>query len=159
MLGNRFSLRHVKIFNFLAVMQVTRKRWQPADMVCNNIVDFMQGINLCLNYCQGHQVSFFNSLYNFHKDSVHWDHWGINLISKTPPNSFLHPPPPPPPAPIKVAFFSEPPKYSNFSSLIPSYLLKVTKFVVKISQFEFLVMTEKNIFVYKLFLSDSDFRF
>ena len=33
------------------------------------------------------------------------------------------------------------------------YLVKVTKFLVKISQFEFLVMTEKNIFVYKLFLS------
>ena len=40
----------------------------------------------------------------------------------------------------------------SFSSLIPSYLLKVTKFLVKISQFEFLVMTERNIFVYKLFL-------
>ena len=32
-----------------------------------------------------------------------------------------------------------------------SYLLKVTKFLGKISLFEFLVMTEKNIFVYKLF--------
>ena len=31
--------------------------------------------------------------------------------------------------------------------LTPSYLLKLTKFLVKISQFEFLVMTEKNIFV------------
>ena len=28
--------------------------------------------------------------------------------------------------------------------------LKVTKFLAKISQFKFLVMTEKNIFVYKL---------
>ena len=34
-----------------------------------------------------------------------------------------------------------------------SYLLKVTKILVKISQLAFLVMTEKNIFVYKLFLS------
>ena len=33
------------------------------------------------------------------------------------------------------------------------YLLKLTKFVGKISQFEFLVMTEKNVFAYKLFLS------
>ena len=41
----------------------------------------------------------------------------------------------------------------SFSSFIPSYLLKVTKFLGKISQFEFLVMTEKNIFAYKLFLS------
>ena len=54
---------------------------------------------------------------------------------------------------VKVGFFSEHPKYQSFSSLTPSYLLKVTKFLVKISQFEFLVMTEKNIFVYKLFLS------
>ena len=29
----------------------------------------------------------------------------------------------------------------------PSYSLKVTKFFVKISQFEFLVMTEQNIIV------------
>ena len=41
----------------------------------------------------------------------------------------------------------------GFSSSIPSYLLKVTKFLGKISQFEFLVMTKKNIFAYKLFLS------
>ena len=51
--------------------------------------------------------------------------------------------------PLKVGSFSEPQKYSSFSSLIPSYLLKVTKFLGKISQFEFLVMTEKNIFAYK----------
>ena len=37
---------------------------------------------------------------------------------------------------------------------MPSYLLKVTKFLGKISQLEFLVMTEKkNIFAYKVFLS------
>ena len=37
----------------------------------------------------------------------------------------------------------------------PSHLLKVTKFLVKILKFKFkfLVMTEKNIFVYNLFLS------
>ena len=34
-----------------------------------------------------------------------------------------------------------------------SYLLKVTKFLVKISQFESLVTTEQRILVYKLFLS------
>ena len=32
--------------------------------------------------------------------------------------------------------------------LIPSYLLKVTKFLGKICPYEFLVMTEKNIFVF-----------
>ena len=53
---------------------------------------------------------------------------------------------------LKVGFFSEPQKYQSFSSLTPSYLLKVTKFLVEISQFEFLVMTEKNIFAHKLFL-------
>ena len=36
---------------------------------------------------------------------------------------------------------------------MPSHLLKVTKLLGEISQFEFLVMTEKNIFAYKLFLS------
>ena len=41
----------------------------------------------------------------------------------------------------------------QFSSLIPSYLLKVTKFLGKISQCEFLVMTEKYIFAYNFFLS------
>ena len=44
------------------------------------------------------------------------------------------------------------------SSFTPSYFLKVTKFLVKISQFELLVMTEKNIFAYRLFLLNiSDF--
>ena len=33
------------------------------------------------------------------------------------------------------------------------HLLKVTKFLIKISQLKFLVMKEKNIFVYKLFVS------
>ena len=63
------------------------------------------------------------------------------------------------PVPLKVVFFSEPPKYSRFSSLTPSYLLKVTKFLVNISWFEFLFMTDKNIFAYKLFwsLNISDF--
>ena len=36
---------------------------------------------------------------------------------------------------------------------MPSYLLNLTKFLGEISQFEFLVMAEKNIFAYKLFLS------
>ena len=36
---------------------------------------------------------------------------------------------------------------------MPSYRLKVTKFLGKISQFEFLLMTKKNIFAFKLFLS------
>ena len=68
----------------------------------------------------------------------------------------------PPPLP-SILVFRKPPhksqifqwtqKYSSFSSLTPSYLLKVAKFLVKISQFEFLVMIEKNIFAYKLFLS------
>ena len=37
--------------------------------------------------------------------------------------------------------------------MTPSCLLKVTKFLVKMPQFEFLVITEKNIFAYKHFLS------
>ena len=43
--------------------------------------------------------------------------------------------------------------HNNFLSLTPSHLLKLTKFFVKIYQFKFLLMAEKNIFVYKLFLS------
>ena len=46
-------------------------------------------------------------------------------------------------------YFSVNPK--KFSFLTPSYLLKVNKFLIKISQFEFLVITEKNIFAHKLF--------
>ena len=48
--------------------------------------------------------------------------------------------------------FSVNPK-KKFSSLTPFYILKVTKFLVKIFPFEFLVMKKKNIFVYQLFLS------
>ena len=59
----------------------------------------------------------------------------------------------PPPHPLKVGSFIELPKYLSFSSLIPSYLLKATKLLGGISQFQFLVMTEKNILAYKLFLS------
>ena len=69
------------------------------------------------------------------------------FLRQLPPlDCFLHQPPP------KNRFFSKHQKYSSFSSLTPSYLLKITKFIVKISQFEFLVMTEENIFVYTLFL-------
>ena len=59
------------------------------------------------------------------------------------------------PAPFKLANCPSPP----FSSSVPSYILKVTKFLGKISEFEFLVITKKNIFAYKLFLSSniSDF--
>ena len=39
-----------------------------------------------------------------------------------------------------------PPLPQNFSSLTSSHLLEVTKFLVKIPRFKFLVMTEKNIF-------------
>ena len=58
----------------------------------------------------------------------------------------------------KIRFFSELQKYWSFSSLTTSYLLK---FLVKISQSEYLVMTEKNIFVYQRFssLHISDFIF
>ena len=41
----------------------------------------------------------------------------------------------------------------KFLSFTLSYLLKVTKFLVKISQFELLVMTKQKILVYKHFLS------
>ena len=44
-------------------------------------------------------------------------------------------------------------KILKFFILNTIYLLKITKFFVKIPHFEFLVMTEKNIFVYKPFLT------
>ena len=47
----------------------------------------------------------------------------------------------------------------NFSSLTSSHLLKVSKFLTKISKFKFLVMTEKDIFVYKTFFITKYFRF
>ena len=64
------------------------------------------------------------------------------FFAKTPPPPFLGPPfalfwffvNPPPPPDLKIGFFSEP-KILNWN----------------ISQFEFLVMTGKNIFVCKLF--------
>ena len=52
---------------------------------------------------------------------------------------------------LKLGLFPWNPK--SFSSFTPSYLSKVTKFLVKVSQFEFLVTTEQRILVYKLFLS------
>ena len=52
--------------------------------------------------------------------------------------------------PLKIGFFHESQKYC-FSFLTSSYFYTVIKFSVKISHFEYLVMTEKNIFVYKLF--------
>ena len=75
-----------------------------------------------------------------------------------------HPPPPPdsPPPdspPLKFGFFSELQKYKNFSSLAPSYLLKVSKFLFKISQFQFLVMTEKHSCLVFLSLNISDLIF
>ena len=101
----------------------------------------------------------------------HGGHWGIkppqkhHLLFLAKPSLNQQTVQAPPPtywffktAHLKVGSFNEPPKYKIFSSLIPSYLLKVTKFLGKISQFKFLVMTEKNIFAYKLLsLNISDF--
>ena len=96
----------------------------------------------------------------------HSVHWGINPPSKTSPRKsancrsplfrksphlywfFMTPHPRP-----KSRIFQSNPELLKFLILTPSYLLKVTKFLVKTSQFEFLVMTKKNIFAYKLFLS------
>ena len=115
-------------------------------------------------------VSFYFYLTKFEPNLDHSVQEGINPPLKTPPSFLPSPslksancPSPPlkaiPPlyrffmnSPVKVGFFSKSQKYWSFLSLTPSYLLKVTKFLVKTSQFEFLVMTEKNIFVYKLSL-------
>ena len=68
--------------------------------------------------------------------------------------------PPPLPCPLLDIGFSGAPlkKFTEFSmnphnsSLTPSYFLKVTKFLVKISKFNFLIMTEKH-FCLCIFLS------
>ena len=108
----------------------------------------------------------------------HSMHWGTTRPpSKTPPPLFRQVLPPlksanwPSPTPrffrrfppIYCFFVNTPPPKNRvfqwtliifkFFILTPSHLLKVTKFLVKISQFKFLLMTEKNIFVGKLFLS------
>ena len=56
--------------------------------------------------------------------------------------------PSPPKFQAKSWIFQQTP---SFSSLTPSYLLKVPKFIVKVCRFEFLLMTEKNIFVLNFF--------
>ena len=107
----------------------------------------------CIGYCL--QVISWCLLY-------HSVHWGINppsqkhhllFLAKPPPLNWQTVQAPPPPflgnPPPLYWFFVNP---KNIKSS-PSYLLKVTKFSGKISQFEFLVMTMKNIFANKLFLS------
>ena len=65
------------------------------------------------------------------------------------------------PPPLKSDFSVNSQNIKTCSSLIPSYLLKVTKSFGEIPRFELLVMTEKNIFACKLFLllNISDFNF
>ena len=109
---------------------------------------------------------------------MHSVHWGINPPLKTPPPLgqaspqicrmskppyilVFHEPFPQKmdfsywffvnPSPQKLIFQENP--HNIFLPLTLSHILKVTKFFVKISQYcKFLVMTEKNIFVYKLFV-------
>ena len=54
---------------------------------------------------------------------------------------------------LKSDLSVNPQNIKPFKYIKPSYLLKVTKFLGKISQFKFLVITKKNIFTSKLFLS------
>ena len=60
---------------------------------------------------------------------------------------FFRAPSPPLTQKKRIRFLSELPYYYHFLSLTPFHLLKVSKFIVEISQFKFLVMTEKNIFL------------
>ena len=50
-----------------------------------------------------------------------------------------------------LRFLCEPQESLSFSSFTPYFYLKVTKFLFKNPQLEFLVITEQNIIVYKLF--------
>ena len=81
-------------------------------------------------------------------------HRGINLRQKHHPLFLAKPPlnlqtvqaPPFLGNPPSILAFREPP-LKVFSFLTPSYLLKITKFLAKISQFEFLVMTKIFLFI------------
>ena len=91
---------------------------------------------------QKHSPSFLSSLPLKYVQTVQAPHVGQSPLFYR----FLWTPP------LKVKYFSERPKCFSFSSLTSSYCWKGTKFFVKISWFISLVMTEKNIFLYKLFL-------
>ena len=62
--------------------------------------------------------------------------------------------PSPPPLPKTWIFRWTPKILKFFISFTPTYLLKVSKVLVKITQFEFLVVTEQSNLVYKLFCPD-----
>ena len=64
---------------------------------------------------------------------------------------FVTPLPPFPHPPYNLDFSVNPKNIKFFISFTPTYLLKVSKFLVKISQFEFFVVIEQSILVYKLF--------
>ena len=107
-----------------------------------SVLNFMASI-VCMEYqppSQKHHLSL-----SFQARPLH-----LQIVQALPPR-FRHPP-----RywffeePLKIGFFHESQKYC-FSFLTSSYFYKVIKFSVKISHFEYLVMTEKNIFVYKLF--------
>ena len=94
---------------------------------------------------------------------LHSVHWGINPTSNPPTNFlpsyplnlqtvqvsltlFRQSPPPPiywffvkPPSKTRIFPWTPTPNLLKFFIFTPSYLLKVTKFLVKLSQFEFLV--------------------
>ena len=130
-LNGQYSVTNIWYF-------ITKKKWKREK---NIFVDKEQGKNV-------------KKLYVNIEHSVHWV---SPPISKSPPHSFL----PTSPLrstncptrspfrwlhpsilffcehPLKVGIYSESPKCWSFSSLTPSYLLKVTRFLVKISQFEF----------------------
>ena len=60
---------------------------------------------------------------------------------------------------LKLGFFCDPQNIKRLSSFISSYLLKVTKFLVKISQFEFLLMAEQSMFINFFVIKYSGFPF
>ena len=53
----------------------------------------------------------------------------------------------------QIYFINQFTSHSVHWGITPPHLLKVTRFLFNIFQFKFLVITEKNIFVYKLFFA------
>ena len=103
-----------------------------ADNVRENVSGYGLGLRVFV-LSQNYNVCFYSSSRKFCHSTTTVCIGVPNTSSKTPVS---------PPLP-KSRIFQWPLKYWSFPCLIPSYPLKVTTFLGKISQFEFLVMTEK----------------
>ena len=146
------------------------QQWLFLWMICRRITKIKPNIRQIIAWPHAGQVNDLDIYRNFNTWLLEYElNQGTHLhmiimcigVSTLPqkhhPSSFFPRPPPPPfpPSlnPHKNRIFQWTPIMLKFFilNLIPSF--KVTKFLIKISQFKFLVVTEKNIFADKPFLS------